>query len=517
MSCQEGWNPNILYYILKGGEYHTCCDKGYAFMNHSRLKLMLFSHICSGEHITGAEKLLLFFVDQLKSEHECTLVVPNEGQLAYEARNKGIRTLVQNYPLLWEMYTPSFSMNQAEQMVLEKGGPEMTLLTNLLTAERPDVVVANTCINALLAIAARQIGIPVAWIITEIMTENEYTSLSIQAIDRYANWIIGISEASLRSFRPIIDPDKLFILYPFFDKSQALPELWPSERCKRRNELGLTEQQTVIGYISSDIYPSKGLDHFIQMTFHLNTKWDHARFMIIGRPTDIQYYQECRKLAENSPWKDRFHFIPFDKHIHTLYPAMDVVVVPSLVEEGFGMTALESMGFGKAVVAYESGGLREIFLNTNNQASLVPKGKPAQLAAVVEPWLEHKEACKQQGIQNAAAAEAFFGITAFRSRLHIILNRIQEQLLRWQADGTGPLVSPVPSGKIPVQKVPSIVHRKRRKKKTGKKVPGKSRATYTKSRWRSVNQNRTVYRKRRRNRRNTVRRVKLTDIRKVNL
>lgn len=121
MSCQEGWNPNILYYILKGGEYHTCCDKGYAFMNHSRLKLMLFSHICSGEHITGAEKLLLFFVDQLKSEHECTLVVPNEGQLAYEARNKGIRTLVQNYPLLWEMYTPSFSMNQAEQMVLEKG------------------------------------------------------------------------------------------------------------------------------------------------------------------------------------------------------------------------------------------------------------------------------------------------------------------------------------------------------------------------------------------------------------
>ncbi|MDT2273621.1 hypothetical protein P7H20_00170 [Paenibacillus larvae] len=109
--------------------------------------------------------------------------------------------------------------------------------------------------------------------------------------------------------------------------------------------------------------------------------------------------------------------------------------------------------------------MREIFLNTNNQASLVPKGKPAQLAAVVEPWLEHKEACKQQGIQNAAAAEAFFGITAFRSRLHIILNRIQEQLLRWQADGTGPLVSPVPSGKIPVQKVPSIVHRKRRKKK----------------------------------------------------
>ncbi|MDT2237719.1 hypothetical protein P7H19_17550 [Paenibacillus larvae] len=52
--------------------------------------------------------------------------------------------------------------------------------------------------------------------------------------------------------------------------------------------------------------------------------------------------------------------------------------------------------------------MREIFLNTNNQASLVPKGKPAQLAAVVEPWLEHKEACKQQGIQNAAAAEAFW-------------------------------------------------------------------------------------------------------------
>lgn len=519
MSCQEGWNPNILYYILKGGEYHTCCDKGYAFMNHSRLKLMFFSHICSSEHITGAEKLLLFFVEQLNSEHECTLVVPNEGELACEARRKGIRTLVQNYPLLWEMYTPTFSLNQVEQMVLQKGRTDMILLTNLLAAEQPDAVVVNTCVNAWPAMAAREIGIPVAWIITEIMTENEYISLSVQTIDRYANWIIGISEVSLRSFRPITDPDKLFILYPFFDKSQALPELWPSERLKRRNELGLSEQQTVIGYISSDIYPSKGLEHFVQMAFHLNVKWNHARFIIVGKPTDVQYYQTCRKQVEDSSWKDRFHFLPFDKQIHTLYPAMDIVVIPSLVEEGFGMTALESMGFGKAAAAYESGGLREIFINTNNQASLAPKGNPSQLAAVVEPWLQHPELCVQQGIQNAEAAQAFFGITAFRNRLKIVLDEIQKQIPRWQNDGSVPLVPPVPSGKsmIPVQEVPSIVPRKRRRKHTGKKIYGKYKKNVTKSRWRSVKRNRTVYRKRRRNRRNTVRRVKQTDIRKVNL
>lgn len=42
------------------------------------------------------------------------------------------------------------------------------------------------------------------------------------------------------------------------------------------------------------------------------------------------------------------------------YTAMDIVVIPSMVKEGFGMTALEGLYFAKPVIAFNQGGLSEL-------------------------------------------------------------------------------------------------------------------------------------------------------------
>ncbi|WCR29776.1 glycosyltransferase family 4 protein [Paenibacillus thiaminolyticus] len=128
--------------------------------------------------------------------------------------------------------------------------------------------------------------------------------------------------------------------------------------------MGIAAGHVLIGYIAAAFYPEKGLDHFIRMALRVAVQRPFARFVILGEPTDHGYYDACLGMIANSPYADRFRFIRFEASVQHVYPAMDIVVVPSLLPEGFGLTALEGMIFGKAVIAYASGGLAEILAAT---------------------------------------------------------------------------------------------------------------------------------------------------------
>jgi glycosyltransferase involved in cell wall biosynthesis len=64
------------------------------------------------------------------------------------------------------------------------------------------------------------------------------------------------------------------------------------------------------------------------------------------------------------------------------YAAADVVIAPSLVEEPFGLVALEAMGLGRPVVATARGGAAE-YLRDGVNALVVEPGDPAAVAAAV--------------------------------------------------------------------------------------------------------------------------------------
>jgi glycogen synthase len=69
------------------------------------------------------------------------------------------------------------------------------------------------------------------------------------------------------------------------------------------------------------------------------------------------------------------------------YAAADVVIAPSLVEEPFGLVALEAMGLGRPVVATARGGAAE-YLRDGVNALVVEPGDPAAVAAAVRRLAE---------------------------------------------------------------------------------------------------------------------------------
>ncbi len=107
---------------------------------------------------------------------------------------------------------------------------------------------------------------------------------------------------------------------------------------------------------------------------------------------------------------------------------MDVVVVPSLLNEGFGLTALEGHIFGKPVVAYRSGGLVEILTSTGNELFLVQKGDVQDLTNKVQYLLSDHRIPQEIGSRNSQMIHQVFGIDAYRSRLGQFLSALSPHL-----------------------------------------------------------------------------------------
>lgn len=387
----------------------------------SRRKIMLFSHICYTDHITGAEKLLLFLLGELKRIHNCILVVPNEGILSGEARKIGIDVIVQHYPITEALWEPQQLTQAKLEQVLVAG--YVNPLIDIMHIRQPDVVVAVTCVNPVPAVAARRLGIPVIWLVTEMLLENEYTNDAVAFMNQHSDLIVGISHTMLAPYLRYGLSYKTNVLYPAWNGTVRSGTNAVYRKTLRDN-LRLTEGNPLVAFIAADLVPKKGLEHFIFMSTVLSQSLPAARFLIVGNPTERGYYDACMHHVRLSGAAQRFFVAPFTKKIEAVLPAIDVLVMPSLVDEGFGMTALEGMMFEKAVAAYSSGGLAELLTMTGNGNHLAPKGDAAALARIVGILAADTAYRQAVGETSKANATRHFGIAAYRERLADIINRI---------------------------------------------------------------------------------------------
>ena len=388
--------------------------------------MILFSHLCNQSHMSGAEKFLFFMLREWSKHYHCSLVVPNEGMLAQRARKCGFKVIISKYPLIWQLWDPGPQLGEEEQRW--RCSAEMSSLLNLLHMHRPDAVIVNTCVNALPAMAASRLGIPVLWLITEVIRDGPWTEQAVSVVNRHSSWIAGISQASLQVMVRHGLAGKTMLLYPSWWPNSLHPDTWSANHRRLRQHLRVRSTDILVGCVVSDIAAHKGVDHFIEMGVRLCTKLPSVRFLIVGNPTERSYYDQCIQQIHQSGYASRFNILPFGRQIETFFPALDATVVPSLVHEGFGMTAMESMAFGKPVIAYRAGGLEEMLSNIGMHRLLVPLGNIEQLTAAVLTVVESSTKCKALGAACRKAVTAQYGLSAYRTRLTQML-RIMEPVL----------------------------------------------------------------------------------------
>ncbi|WP_019638562.1 glycosyltransferase [Paenibacillus fonticola] len=386
-------------------------------------KLMLFSHVCNAASITGAEKLLLFLAKRLSVLYECILVVPNEGRLSQLARDLGARTLVRDIPLLYSMYTPHEHLRQEVDNLIDSTSVKHTV--QLLAEEQPDQIFVNTCVHIIPSIAAKSLGIPVVWQITEVIRDNGCRGITASLIDLYSDLIIGISEASIQPFHAL-SAEKLCLLYPSWNEEDFHPASWEKQRKQKRRQWGVAPEEKLIGYISSYLIAEKGPHHFIESAAELGRDFRHIRFVLIGDKADRDFYRSLERLVQESGCAERFKFVDHVSNVEAAYSAMDIVVIPSIQCEGFGLTAMEGMIVGRPVVAYASGGLEEILRHTGNERYLAAAGNRGELTAKIAQLLEEPGRIETIGKDNRRRIEASFGREAYESRLQQVIERMNQ-------------------------------------------------------------------------------------------
>ncbi len=108
---------------------------------------------------------------------------------------------------------------------------------------------------------------------------------------------------------------------------------------------------------------------------------DTIKLTIAGGTTMPEYAEELKRSVASSGLEDSVGFIDFVSRdeLPSTYRAHDVFVFPSTWDEPFGITLLEAMASGLAVVASGTGGSAEIVVDNEN-ALLFPPGDAEALA-----------------------------------------------------------------------------------------------------------------------------------------
>ncbi|WP_238652235.1 glycosyltransferase [Paenibacillus piscarius] len=383
--------------------------------------IVLFSHVSNTRSITGAEKLLLFFSRELSAYFNCILVAPQDGKLTRLARSYGIEVRLMSIPLVYGMYTPYAGL-PADLRKLQESA-DYQELCRWLAVQCPAFIISSTCVHALPPIAAKSLGIPVVWKISERIIDNEFTPLSVDLIHQHSDEILAISQTAAACFPDDIREGKVTQLPPSWNDADMMLDAWSKLRGERRGELGIAPGEPLIGYVSSFINKEKGLEHFVRMAALVHEQHPATRYLVVGTPGDKSYYDRCVRRVKMEGLTSRFRFVGYEECLPAAYCAMDILVVPSLIREGFGMTALEGYAFSKPVVAYDSGGLREILIAAGYADLLVPVGETGLLAERVNVLLADQAQAAAIGSQARERIWAAYGPAAYRARLQGLAER----------------------------------------------------------------------------------------------
>ncbi len=168
-----------------------------------------------------------------------------------------------------------------------------------------------------------------------------------------------------------------------FDLEKFQPD--PLARPVLRAELGLDPKTILVGVVGRR-HPLKGHDDFLRSAMEVNRRHPEVHFVLAGRGVtrddpSFGEYLKNRDLARH------IHFLGQRSDMPRLFASLDLLAMPS-VSEGFPNVLGEAMACGIPCVATDVGESREIVADTG---SIVPPGKPGEMAAAIDAMLDLDE------------------------------------------------------------------------------------------------------------------------------
>lgn len=351
-------------------------------------------YVSATGYYAGAEVMLRELLTHLDRQRWQPLVVlPFVGPLSVALDEAGIPWQV------WPLAAPRTRQALSSPAALARLSVRLPVsagsLARWLRVQGVSLVHTNSSAVLDGALAARLARVPHVWHVRERLPLGERARAAWgRLVVGLADRVICISRA-VQAQTPVWRSHPRVVIVPDgFDPQALVPRRGVEEV---RAALGLGEAPLVgmVGRIS----PVKGHQVFLDAAAQLAQMGSQARFVIVGGalPAYAPLQAALQARAAAPPLAGRVIFtgeLP-RADVVDLMPALDVLAMPTVTMEGFGLVALEAMTLGVPVVATHGG--PDDFVTDGVTGRLIPAGRADALAAAVSDLLADAAAARQLG------------------------------------------------------------------------------------------------------------------------
>jgi glycosyltransferase involved in cell wall biosynthesis len=232
---------------------------------------------------------------------------------------------------------------------------------------------------------------------------------------RRAGRVLGVGE----DLRMLMEkaggrPDRIDIIPNSVDTARFSPA---NRGLTVRARFGPARDTIVVAFVGR-LHPIKGAGRFLEMIRALRPAFPSARFLIVGKG-DLE--ESLRRRAGEIGAEEAVIFAGEVGHdaVPDYLGASDILVVPSVSEAG-GLSCLEGMAAGKAVVAQKVGGLAALLRDGENGLLVDPGNEESVVgafAAAVGRLIGDPVLRDRLGANARRTAEEHFGQRAYLDRM----------------------------------------------------------------------------------------------------
>lgn len=338
----------------------------------------------------GGQRVLLDLMSwSLANGHSPFLMLPEEGYVTKAASEKGIPFFVFPFPGM-TAGTKNLFEKMAYPLRCVRASNRISDIADELKA---DLVFANgPRIFLPCVMAGKGAGIPVH-LQLHLLFEKGLEKMLISHLLK-SDVVRSAVACSNKVSAPFasVKPGKMRTV-PYWVSPEFLSE--PSRRAEIRSRLGLGGPDIAVGVIGR-ISPTKGQRLFLNALLPLLAIHPSLHLVVAGS-SDFENKKEedgIKKLASGFLGGERVRFTGMIEG-KDFYDGMDILVVPSMWEEPFGLVSVEGMARSLPLVVTRSGALQEI-VEDGATGFVVPK-EEAPLCDAVEKLVVSPELRGEMG------------------------------------------------------------------------------------------------------------------------
>ncbi len=198
----------------------------------------------------------------------------------------------------------------------------------------------------------------------------------------------------------------------------TLPRIRSDRFCKA---FGWPSNSIIVG-MTGQMTPTKGHEDFIEAAVRVTRVNPKAKFVIGGKPLE-PFHTMLRKRISGENLQGIVEFSGWIDNVVDFFDGIDLFVLPSRHDEGFGLVLAEAGERGLASVATRSGGATEIIVH-DETGILVEKVQPAAMASAIEKLLVDIDLRREMGGRARARVVEFFNLDRQAEKIKAFLAAI---------------------------------------------------------------------------------------------